>query len=122
MSFGGLLNDTCTITARVESVDPVTGEQLFTNQVVASNVPCALQHSGGNLDRNSRLITGDNTDRLYLFPQAFEIKKGVHIITVRGNSYRVREITDLGGRKLYLRLDLERVELEETIQDESESL
>lgn len=112
MSFGGLLNDTCTISARVESADPITGEQLFTNQVLAANVPCALQHSGGSLDRNSRLITGDNTDRLYLFPQAFEIKKQVHIITVRGNSYRVREITDLGGRKLYMRLDLERIELE----------
>lgn len=112
MSFASLLNDACTITARVESVDPVTGEQLFTNEVLAENVPCALQHGGGSLDRNSRLITSENTDRLYLFPQAFEIKKQVHIITVRGNSYRVREITDLGGRKLYMRLDLDRIELE----------
>lgn len=120
MSFGGLLNDTCTISARVESADTITGEQIFTNRVVAQNVPCALQHSGGNLERNARLITGDNTDRLYLFPQAFEIEKGVHIITVRGNSYRVREIIDLGGRKRYLRLDLERIELVETIE-ESES-
>lgn len=112
MSFGGLLNDTCTITARVESTDALTGEQLFTNQVLAQNVPCALQHGGGSLDRNSRLITGDNTDRLYLFPQAFEIEKGVHIFTVRGNSYRVREVIDLGGRKRYLRVDLERIQLE----------
>lgn len=120
MSFGGLLNDVCNISARVESADPITGEQLFVNRILAQNVPCALQHSGGSLDRNSRLITGDNTDRLYLFPQAFEIEKGVHIITVRGNSYRVREITDLGGRKRYLRLDLERTQLEE-YADESES-
>lgn len=120
MSFFGLLNDTCTISARVESVDPVTGEQLFANRVIAANVPCALQHSGGNLERNARLITGDNTDRLYLLPQDFDIEKGVHIITVRGNSYRVREITDLGGRGRYLRLDLERTQLEE-YADESES-
>lgn len=112
MSFGGLLNDTCTISARVESTDAETGEQIFTNQVIAQDVPCALQHGGGSLDRNSRLITSENTDRLYLFPQAFEIKKQEHIITVRGNSYRVREITDLGGRKLYMRLDLERTELD----------
>lgn len=112
MSFGGLLNDTCTISTRVESADAETGEQIFTNQVIAQNVPCALQHGGGSLDRNSRLITSENTDRLYLFPQAFKIKKQEHIITVRGNSYRVREITDLGGRKLYMRLDIERIELE----------
>lgn len=120
MSFGGLLNDTCTISARVESADPITGEQIFANRVIAANVPCALQHSGGNLERNARLITGDNTDRLYLFPQPFEIEKGVHVITVRGNSYRVREIIDLGGRKRYLRLDLERTQLEE-YANESES-
>ncbi len=112
MSFGGLLNDTCTISARVESTDEETGEQLFENQVIAEDVPCALQHGGGSLDRNARLITSENTDRLYLFPQAFEIKKHEHIITVRGSSYRVREVTDLGGRKRYLRLDLERTELE----------
>lgn len=112
MSFLNLLNDRCTISERVESTDEETGEQIFENKVVASDVPCALQHSGGTLDRNARLITSENTDRLYLFPQTFEIKKKVHIITVRDSSYRVREATDLGGRKRYLRLDLERIELE----------
>lgn len=108
MSFGGLLNDTCTISARVESVDPITGEQLFTNQVLAANVPCALQHAGGGLDRTSRLSKEDNTDRLYLLPQAVTISKMGTVIEVRGNQYRVREIIDMGGRKRYLRLDLER--------------
>lgn len=120
MSFGGLLNDTCTISARVESADSVTGEQIFTNRVLAQNVPCALQHSGGSIDRDARLVKGDNTDRLYLFPLPFEVEKGVHIFTVRGNSYSVREVIDLGGRKRYLRVDLERIQLEGT-DYESES-
>lgn len=111
MSFGGLLIDTCTIYQRTESVDADTGEQIFTNTKVAENVPCALQHSSGDLDRTSRLIRSDNTDRLFLFPQAFEIKKQDHIIEVREHTYRVREIIDLGGRKRFLRLDLERVDL-----------
>lgn len=113
MSFRSLLNDTCTIYERVESTDPITGQQLFEDTAVAANVPCALQHGGGNLDRNARLITGDNTDRLYLLPQAFEITKQSHVIEVRGNKYRVNEVTDLGGRKRYLRLNLERATLDE---------
>ena len=113
MSFRSLLNDTCTIYERVEGTDQVTGQQLFEDTVVAANVRCALQHGGGNLDRNARLITGDNTDRLYLLPQAFEITKQCHVIEVRGNKYRVNEITDLGGRKRYLRLNLERATLDE---------
>lgn len=113
MSFESLLNDTCTIYTRTESVDADTGEQLFTNTKLAENVPCALQHSGGGLDRTARLIRGDNTDRLYLLPQAFEIKKQEHIIDVRGHTYRVREVIDMGGRKRYLRLDLERVNLDD---------
>lgn len=113
MSFRSLLNDTCTIYERIESADPTTGQQLFEQRVVAENVPCALQHGGGNLDRNARLITGDNTDRLYLLPQAFEITKQNHVIEVRGNKYRVNEVTDLGGRKCYLRLNLERETLDE---------
>ena len=111
MSFESLLNDTCTIYTRTESIDADTGEQLFTNTKLAENVPCALQHSGGGLTRTERLVKSDNTDRLYLLPLAFEIKKQEHIVTVRGNSYRVREIIDMGGRKRYLRLDLERVNL-----------
>lgn len=113
MSFKGLLNDTCTIYERVASTDSDTGQQLFENQPVAENVPCALQHSGGSIDRNARLITGENTDRVYLLPQAFEISKQRHIIGVRGNKYRVREVTDLGGRKRYVRVDLERIALED---------
>ena len=113
MSFAGLLIDTCNIYTRVESSDSETGEQIFSKQLVAENVACALQHSGGGLDRTSRLIRSDNTDRLYLFPQAFEIKKQEHIIEVRNHTYRVREVIDMGGRKRFLRLDLERVNLDD---------
>lgn len=113
MSFKGLLNDTCTIYERVESADSDTGQQLFELNPIAQEVPCALQHGGGSLDRNARLITGDNTDRVYLLPQAFEITKQHHVIEVRGNRYRVREVTDLGGRKRYLRLNVERTALDE---------
>lgn len=113
MNFEGLLNDVCNIYTRTESIDADTGEQIFTNTLVAENVRCALQHSGGGLDRTARLIRSDNTDRLYLLPPAFEIKKQDHIISVRNNNYRVREIIDMGGRKRYLRLDLERVNLDD---------
>lgn len=113
MSFESLLNDTCTIYTRTESIDADTGEQLFTNTKLAENVPCALQHSGGTLTRTERLIKSENTDRLYLKPLAFEIKKQEHIIDVRGHTYRVREVIDMGGRKRYLRLDLERVNLDD---------
>ena len=108
MSFRSLLNDTCTIYNRVESIDEVTGEQLFTQTKVAENVPCGLQHSGGGLDRNSRLAKEDNSDRLYMLPPTVTIKKMETVIEVRGNKYRVREIIDMGGRKKYTRLDLER--------------
>lgn len=113
MSFGGLLNDTCTFYGRDEESDSETGEQLFDLVKIAENVPCALQHSGGGWNRDDRLIRGDNTDRLYLFPQAFEIKKSETVVEVRGRQYRVREITDLGGRKRYLRLDLDSEVLDE---------
>lgn len=113
MSFVGLHNDTCKIYTRVETVDTETGEQIFTNTLLAENVSCAFQHSGGGLDRTARLIRSDNTDRLYLLPQAFEIKKQDHIIEVRGHTYRVREVIDMGGRKRFLRLDLERVDLDD---------
>ena len=107
MSFTSLLNDTCTIYSRVESVDAETGEQLFAWQATASNIPCALQHSGGGLDRTSRLAKEDNSDRLYLLPVA-GISKMETVVEVRGTQYRVREIIDMGGRNRYLRLDLER--------------
>jgi len=108
MSFGGLLNDTCTIYNRVKSIDDETGEELFTQTAVAQNVPCALQHSGGGLDRTSRLAKEDNSDRLYMFPPSVTITKMETVIEVRGNKYRVREIIDMGGRNRYTRLDLER--------------
>lgn len=108
MSFFSLLNDKCTIYNRVESVDEETGEQLFTDTAVAADVPCALQHSGGGLDRDSRLAKEDNSDRLYMLPPGVEITKMETVIEVRGEQYRVREIIDMGGRKRYLRLDLER--------------
>lgn len=113
MSFHHLLNDTCTFSARVESVDEETGEQIFTRQTVAENVPCAFQNGGGGIDRNGRLITVSASDRLYLFPPNFEIKKTVHTVTVRGADYRISDIKDMGGRKRYLRLDLERTALNE---------
>ena len=107
MSFFGLLNDTCTIYNRVKSIDSETGEILFTEQVFASNVPCALQHSGGGLDRTSRLAKEDNSDRLYMFYRT-DITKMETVIEVRGEKYRVREIIDMGGRRRFTRLDLER--------------
>lgn len=113
MSFQGLLNDTCTFYNREEESADETFEQTFALVAVATNVPCALQHSGGGWDRDSRLIKGDNTDRLYLLPQPFEITKGETIVEVRGRQYRVREITDLGGRKRFLRLDLDSEVLDE---------
>lgn len=108
MSFGRLLNDTCTIYNRVKSVDEETEEPLFTLQVAAENVKCALQHSGGGLDRTSRLVKEDNSDRLYMYPPTVKITKMETVIECRGNKYRVREIIDMGGRKRYTRLDLER--------------
>lgn len=113
MSFTGLLNDTCTFYEREEDSAPETCEQLFTLQKVAENVPCALQHSSGGWNRDDRLIRGDNTDRLYLLPPSFEIKKSSTVVEVRGKQYRVREITDLGGRKRYMRLDLDTEVLDE---------
>lgn len=112
MSFGGLLNDVCNIYNRVMSIDADTGEQLYTQELAAENVPCALQHSGGGLDRNIRLAKAENDDRLYLFPRTDITKMGT-VIEVRGNKYRVREIIDMGGRKRYMRLDLERYEVNE---------
>lgn len=113
MSFHHLLNDTCTFSARVESVDEETGEQVFTQELVAENVPCAFQNGSGALDRSGRLVTGSNTDRLYLFPPDFEILKTVHVVEVRGAQFRISEVKDMGGRKRYLRLDLERVALDD---------
>lgn len=108
MSFRALLNDTCTISARVPSIDAETGEQVFTRKTVAQNIPCAFQNGGGALDRRGRLITGSSSARLYLFPPEFEIKKTVHTVTIRGRDYRISDLKDMGGRKRYMRLDLER--------------
>ena len=112
MSFDALLNDTCTIYTRTVGTDAETEEQVFALTKVAEHVPCALQHAGGGLDRTSRLAKEDNSDRLYLLPQAVTISKMETVIEVRGNQYRVREIIDMGGRKRYLRLDLERYSVE----------
>lgn len=107
MSFTSLLNDVCTIYNRVISIDEDTGEELYTEQATATNVPCALQHSGGGLDRTSRLAKEDNSDRLYMLYRT-DITKMETVIEVRGNKYRVREIIDMGGRRRFTRLDLER--------------
>lgn len=108
MSFSSLLNDTCTIYNRTSSVDADTCEQVFTLTKAAENVRCALQHGGGGLDRTSRLAKEDNSDRLYMKPPTVTISKMETVVEVRGNKYRVREIIDMGGRKKYTRLDLER--------------
>lgn len=113
MSFLSLLNDVCTIFERVANVDADTGEQVFELRQVAENIPCALQNTSGNLDRNARLITGSNSDRLYLLPPDFEITKKSHVVEVRGVHYRITEKVDMGGRKRYLRLNLERTTLNE---------
>lgn len=113
MSFSGLLNDTANFYERVLEEDSETNEQIATLKSVATNVRCALQHSGGRLDRDSRLIRGDNTDRLYLLPPNFDIKKTETVVEVRCNTYRVNEIIDMGGRRKYWRLDLEREALNE---------
>lgn len=107
MSFTSLLNDVCTIYNSVISIDEETGEELYTEQATATNVPCALQHSGGGLDRTSRLAKEDNSDRLYMLYRT-DITKMETVIEVRGNKYRVREIIDMGGRRRFTRLDLER--------------
>ena len=108
MSFARLLNDTCTIYNRVQAVDEDTGEQVYKLQPVAEQVKCALQHSGGGLDRTSRLAQENSSARLYMLPSKVTISKMETVIEVRGNKYRVREIMDMGGRKKYTRLDLER--------------
>lgn len=113
MSFQGLLNDVCTFYNREEESAGETFEQTFDLVAVATNIPCALQHSSGGWNRDDRLVRGDNTDRLYLLHQPFEITKGETVVEVRGRQYRVREITDLGGRKRYLRLDLDSEVLDE---------
>lgn len=119
MSFKGLLNDTCNIYSRTETIDEETGEQIFTNTLVAGNVLCALQNSSGSIDRQGRLIKSSNYDRIYLLPRT-DITKQNTIIEVRAKKYRVSEVTDLGGRKRYLRIDLELIELDESTE-ESES-
>ena len=99
--------------AIADCVDEETGEQIFAQELVAENVPCAFQNGSGALDRSGRLVTGSNTDRLYLFPPDFEILKTVHVVEVRGAQFRISEVKDMGGRKRYLRLDLERVALDD---------
>lgn len=113
MSFASLLNDTCTIFERVETTDPETGQELFELKPIAENVACGFQNGGGSLDRNGRLITATNSDTLFLFPQDFEISKQNHVVEVRGVRFRVSEIMDLGGRKKFLSLSLERTALDE---------
>ena len=113
MSFVSLLNDTCTIYERVLAQNQTNGEQVEQLVAVASDVKCAFQHGGGNIDRNARLTTGSNSDKVFLLPQPFEIKKHTHIIEVRGVRFEVSEVHDLGGRKRFLRLSLERVALDD---------
>ena len=110
MSFLSLLNDTCTISERALK-QRANGEQYEKLTVVATNVKCAFQNGGGNVARKSRLVVGNNSDKVFLLPQSFDIRKHTHIVEVRGVTYEVSEVHDLGGRKRFLRLDLERVAL-----------
>ena len=113
MSFVSLLNDVCTIYERVLTQNETNGEQHEELVEVASDVKCAFQNGGGNIDHNSRLTTGSNSDKLFLLPQAFEIKKHVHIVEVREVQFEVSEVVDLGGRKRFLKLNLERISLDD---------
>ena len=113
MSFVSLLNDICTIYERVLTQNESTGEQTQTLIPVAENVKCAFQNGGGNIDWSKRLVTSNNNDKLFLLPQPFEIKKHVHIVEVRGIQFEVSEVVDLGGRKRFLKLNLERVTLDD---------
>lgn len=110
MSFQGLLNDVCNILERTQMQDAL-GQQTDQLNTVAQGIKCAFQNSGGGLDRSGRIQAATNSDRLYLMPLNFEIKKHFHIVEVRGERFNITEITDLGGRKRYLRLNLERVTL-----------
>lgn len=113
MSFRGLLNDTCDILARVEGQDEATGQTVSTLEPVAQGIKCAFQNGGGSIDRTGRIQMGNNTDRIYLFPLDFDLKKHFHVIAVRGEQYNITELTDLGGRKRYMRVNLERVALDD---------
>ena len=113
MSFLSLLNDTCTLYEKVLGQNEANGEQTERLVAVASNVKCAFQNGGGNVTRESRLVTGTNSDKVFLLPLSFDIQKHTHIVEVRGVRYEVNEVHDLGGRKRYLRLDLERVALDD---------
>ena len=113
MSFLSLLNDTCTIYERVLGQNEANGEQTEQLVAVAANVKCAFQNGGGNVARESRLVVGNNNDKVFLLSQSFVIRKHTHIVEVRGVTYEVSEVHDLGGRKRFLRLDLERVDLDD---------
>lgn len=111
MSFVSLLNFKANIYSVTFAQDRATGQQQKQLTLVAENVPCAFQNSGGSVARNGRISTGTNSDRLYILPQAFEIKKHTHIIGVNGVNYNITEVIDMGGRERYLRLNLERTSL-----------
>ena len=113
MSFLSLLNDTCTIYERVLRQNEANGEQYEELLPVAANVKCAFQNGGGNVTRESRLVVGNNSDKVFLLPQPFVIRKHTHIVEVRGVTYEVSEVQDLGGRKRFLKLNLEKVALDD---------
>lgn len=108
MSFLSLLNKTATFYTLTASAAAITGQQIFTETKIAEGVKCTFQHSGGGLDRNSRLAKEDKFYRLYMLPPTFAVSKMGTIVEIDGEKYRVREIIDMGGRGRYTRLDLER--------------
>ena len=111
MSFASLLNFKTNIYALEFAQNEETGQQQKQLTLIAENVPCAFQNSGGNLNRNGRISTANNSDRLYILPQEFEIKKHTNIFEVDGVKYNITDIIDMGGRNRYLRINLERVSL-----------
>lgn len=113
MSFRALCNDRCTIFERVTAQDADTGEEVETLSPVAVNVICGFQNGSDSIQRGQALQVGNNSDTLFLFPQAFEIKKHLHVVEVRGRQFEIDSVTDLGGRKKYLRLGLNLVTLED---------
>lgn len=113
MSFRSLMNDLCNIYETATTQDPDTGEEIITDILIAQAVPCGFQNGSDSIYRSQPLQAGVNNDRLFIFPQAFEFKKHVHIIEVRGNKYNINAPVDLGGRKKYMELSLELITLKD---------
>jgi len=110
MSFASLLNNKCNILARKFLQDSDTGENIDGKyDILAENIPCRFQNAGGSFMRSARIQTGSDSERLFLFPPNFEIKKSIHIIEIKGIKYNIDNTIDLGGEGRYMELSLSRV-------------